>query len=59
MSAAMWIVFGILSMREYISRKDKDFLPEAALREYETFRLTIIRWIKQNYNKVFNFNSIK
>jgi hypothetical protein len=48
MSAAMWIVIGILLIRAYISRKDKDFLPEAALRKYETFGLNIIRWIKHN-----------
>jgi len=46
MSAAMWIIIIILSIQAYISRKDKDFLPEAALRKYETLGLNIIRWIR-------------
>ena len=42
----MLIIIGILSFRAFISRKDKNYIQKAVLRDYETMRLSIIRWIK-------------
>jgi len=44
----MWIVIGILFIRAFISRKDKDCEHKTVLREYKTFKINIIRWIKLN-----------
>jgi hypothetical protein len=48
MQTTMWIIIGILSFRTFISGKDKNYIHKAVLREYETIRLNIIKWIKLN-----------
>jgi hypothetical protein len=44
----MWIIIGILTIRAFISRKDKDIEHKAILREYKPLRINILSWIKLN-----------
>jgi hypothetical protein len=48
MQIIMWIIIGILSIRAFISGKDKNCINKAVVSEFETIRLNIIRWIKLN-----------